>query len=123
MFTNPCMDDRVYVGIFFMSYYRTAFKNSSKDIGKNKSRSNIYKVRHEYFNARRQESFKVMKKYYFDVAWVYKIRYDNNSEEIVTEDVFTDRVNKGIYQRATTDTAKKVAEAGHFGESELFELT
>lgn len=111
------MDDRVYVGIFVMGYYRT------KKIGKNKSNSNKFKCRHEYFDTHNDEGFTIKKKeLVFDTMWAYLLQYENGVQRVVTEPAFQFKVDKGVYQRVTNKTSKKVAEAGYFGDNELFRL-
>ena len=88
---------------------------------KNKERSNKFRVRHEYIDAAAKSSFKVMKKYDVDIEWWEKIRYETSEEVILTEKEFNAFVNAGVFQKATTQTAKKVAEVGHFGnDHDLF---
>ena len=106
-----------------MSYYRAKRTVSNRDISKSKSRTNKFKVRHEYYNAQANQKFKIAKKFYFDIDWVYKVKYTDGDEVIFTEHEFQDLVDRGVFQRVTTKTVEKVAETGHFGDNELFQLT
>jgi hypothetical protein len=98
-------------------------QNASKPIGKNKSNSNKFKVRHEYYNIVSQSTFKITKKFFFDISWVYKVKYESGKEHVFTETDFQMKVDKGVFKRVTDKVTRKVAEEGHFGESDLFHIT
>ena len=106
------------------SRYIGTIPTASKAIGKNKSRSNIYKIRWQFRNNVSQSNFTVAKKFYFDVEWCYLVKYENGNQMVFTEHEITAKIKGNVFRRINIKgkTPEAVLAAGHFDETELFEI-
>jgi hypothetical protein len=101
-----------------MRFYgnRKPFKIKAKP----KRPDNEFKVRHTYRNNVSQSNFKIAKKFWLDIDWAYKVKYENGNEHIYTEKHFKYLVSEGRFKRIQKEL--KDDDFRHFTEDELFKL-
>jgi hypothetical protein len=94
--------------------------HSTKPISQSKSRTNKYKCGHMYRNIMKNKTFRIVKKMWFDIAWVYLIKYEDGTQNVTTEASFKFLVEKKRFERINTKSSKAVTV--HFDDTELFEI-
>lgn len=95
--------------------YRRNWKPAVK---KKKVPPNEFKVRHQYQNVLNRSTFKIVKKFWLDIEWAYKIRYESGTEHVYTECHFRALVTTNKIKKIPKDYKEKE----HFGDDTLFVL-
>lgn len=91
-------------------------------ISESKSKTNKFKVRSQYVNTLGNITFKITEKFWFDIEWIYKIKYEDGRTAVYTESQFQYLVDKHVLKKVTSEVSRKVATTGHFNDTELFSI-
>lgn len=81
---------------------------------------NEFKVRWSFRNILNQKTFKIIKKFWLDIEWCYKVKYiESGNEHIFTESQFRRLIEQSRFKRIV----KKVGSGKeHFNDNELFKM-